>query len=169
AGPLQGVRGQARRGGAGYDVDVAEYEGVFVQPVAPRAVPWAGELRPFRPKDQAPKGRQEYSPGHRPGCGGTQPMDQVFEGAPRGVLMLDERKVPRAEVRNDWGTRLQWKVSRNGKVVAVVPARADTTYEHPDAVPGVYEIVLELWKYEGYKNKDHGLFVEISNKVHYII
>jgi hypothetical protein len=96
-------------------------------------------------------------------------MDQVFEGTPKAGLMLDGRKVIRTEVSNDWGTRLQWKVSLNGKVVAVVPARAETTYQHPDSTPGVYEIVLELWKYEGYKNKDHGLFVEISNKVHYVI
>jgi hypothetical protein len=96
-------------------------------------------------------------------------MDQVFEGTPKAYLMLEDHKVIRTEVSNDWGTRLQWKVSRNGKVVAVVPARAETTYLHAESIPGVYEIVLELWKYEGYKNKDHGLFVEISNKVHYVI
>ena len=48
-------------------------------------------------------------------------------------------------------------------------ARADSSYEHPDKTPGKYEIVLEMWHYEGYKNKDHGKFVEISNKVTYTI
>jgi len=29
--------------------------------------------------------------------------------------------------------------------------------------------VLEMWKYEGFKAKEHGQFVEVSNKVRYII
>jgi hypothetical protein len=96
-------------------------------------------------------------------------MDQVFEGTPKAEITLQGRKVSRGEVSNDWGTRIQWKVRRDGKDVATVPARADTTYEHADKTPGTYEIVLEMWRYEGYKNKDHGTFIAISNKVSYKI
>ena len=72
-------------------------------------------------------------------------------------------------VTNDWGSRLQWKISRDGKVVATAPARAEVSYELADKTPGTYEVVLEIWKYEGYTVKDHGKFIEISNKVRYTI
>jgi len=94
-------------------------------------------------------------------------MDQVFEGTPKADIRLEGRKAIRSEVSNDWASRLQWKISRDGKVIATAPARAETAYEHPDAEAGSYEIVLEMWKYEGFKVKDHGKFVEISNKVTY--
>jgi hypothetical protein len=96
-------------------------------------------------------------------------MDQVFEGTPRAEIYLEERRIVRGEVSNDWGSRLQWRVSRDGKVVAVAPARGSDSYEHPDTTPGAYEVVLEMWKYEGFKAKEHGQFVEVSNKVRYII
>jgi hypothetical protein len=94
-------------------------------------------------------------------------MDQVFEGTPKAEIRLEGRKVIRGEVSNDWGSRLQWKVRRDGKDIATVLARVDLAYEHTDKTPGTYEIVLEMWQYEGYKNKDHGKYVEISNKVSY--
>ena len=96
-------------------------------------------------------------------------MDQVFEGTPKAEIRLEGRKVTRGEVSNDWGSRLQWRISRDGKVLATPPARMEKTYEHADAAPGVYEIVLEMWKYEGFRAKDHGQFVEVSNKVTYKI
>jgi hypothetical protein len=96
-------------------------------------------------------------------------MDQVFEGTPKAEIRLEGRKVSRTPVSNDWGSRLQWKIRRDGKDVATVLARAEISYEHADKTPGKYEIVLEMWHYEGYKNKDHGKFVEISNKVSYTI
>jgi len=96
-------------------------------------------------------------------------MDQVFEGTPKADLRLEGRKVIRSEVSNDWGSRIQWKISRDGKVIATVPARANAAYEHADKAPGKYEIVLEMWKYEGFRVKDHGKFIEISNKVNYTI
>jgi hypothetical protein len=101
-------------------------------------------------------------------------MDQKFDVTPQAEIRLDGRKVVRTEVTGDWGLRLQWKVTHNGKVVATPPARADLTYEHPDAKPGKYEIVLEMWKYVSYK-KDakrefvDSKFVEVSNKVTYTI
>ena len=96
-------------------------------------------------------------------------MDQVFEGTPKAEIQLEGRKVVRSEVANDWASRLHWKISRDGKVIATAPARADTSYEHPDETAGTYEIVLEMWKYEGFKVKEHGKFVEVSNKVSYQI
>ena len=96
-------------------------------------------------------------------------MDQVFEGTPKATLRLEGRKVIRSEVSNDWASRLQWTIRRDGKPVATVAARAETAYEHTDKTPGTYEVVLEIWKYEGYTSKDHGKFIEISNKVSYTI
>jgi hypothetical protein len=97
-------------------------------------------------------------------------MDQLFEGAPKAEIRLEGRKVTRTGVSNDWGTRLQWRVSRDGKVVATPLARIDLSYEHADNAPGAYEIVLEMWKYETYKaGPSHGKFVEISNKVTYSV
>lgn len=96
-------------------------------------------------------------------------MDQVFEGTPKAEIQLEGRKVTRGEVSNDWASRLQWRISRDGKVIATAPARADKIYEHADETAGNYEIVLEMWKYETFKVKDHGKFIEISNKVTYTI
>jgi hypothetical protein len=96
-------------------------------------------------------------------------MDQVFEGTPKAEIRLTGRKVTRTAVTNDWGSRLQWKVTHDGKVIATPPARADVSYEHAEPTPGNYEIVLEMWKYEGYRVKEHGKFVEISNKVTYSV
>ncbi|OAI46390.1 hypothetical protein AYO44_02165 [Planctomycetaceae bacterium SCGC AG-212-F19] len=96
-------------------------------------------------------------------------MDQVFEGTPKAEIQLEGRKLIRSEVTNDWASRLQWKISRDGKVIATPPARADKAYEHADQTPGTYEVVLEMWKYETFKVKDHGKFIEISNKVTYTV
>jgi hypothetical protein len=96
-------------------------------------------------------------------------MEQVFEGEPKAEIRLDGRKVTRTVVTNDWASRLQWRISRDGKPLATVAARAETTYEHADKTPGTYEIVLEMWKNEGFKTKEHGKFIEISNKVTYTV
>jgi hypothetical protein len=96
-------------------------------------------------------------------------MDQVFEGTPQAEIRLEGRKVVRSEVAGDWATRLQWKVVRDGQVVATPLARLDASYEHPDATPGAYEIVLEMWKYTGYKAGCQGEYVEISNTVSYVV
>jgi hypothetical protein len=102
-------------------------------------------------------------------------MDQKFDGpSPRAEIRLDGRRVTRTDVTNDWGMMLRWAVSRDGKPVAAVPARADATYEHPDTTPGTYEIVLQTWKYVNYAKGADGeftasKFVDISNKVTYKI
>jgi hypothetical protein len=96
-------------------------------------------------------------------------MDQVFEGTPRAEIRIDGRRVTRSEVSNDWASRLQWKISRDGQVVLTAPARAGTSYDLAETTPGNYEIVLEMWKYEGFRVQQHGRFIEISNKVTYTI
>lgn len=101
-------------------------------------------------------------------------MDQKFEGTPQAELRLDGRKVIRTDVVNDWGLRLQWKVMRDGKVVATPPARGGYEFEPDPAEPGKYEVVLEMWKYVSYR-KDakrefvDSKYVEVSNKVSFTI
>ena len=101
-------------------------------------------------------------------------MDQKFEGTPQAEIKLDGRKLTRGDVANDWGSQLVWEVRRNGQVVAQVPARANADYQHPDTTPGQYEVVLQMFKYDGYaKDKDGNFtqskFVEVSNRVSYTV
>jgi hypothetical protein len=101
-------------------------------------------------------------------------MEQKFDGTPRAAVRLEGRKAVRGEVANDWGSLLQWVVRKDGQVVATVPARAATSYEHPDTTPGTYEIVLQLWKYVNYAKDAKGeftasKFVDVSDKVSYKI
>ena len=101
-------------------------------------------------------------------------MEQKFEKLPHADIRLEGRRVVRTDVTNDWGLRLQWEVRRDGNVIATPLARAETTYEHTEAIPGRYEIVLQMWKYVDYKKGPDGefvnsRFVEISNKVSYTI
>ena len=102
-------------------------------------------------------------------------MDQKFDGTvPHAEIKLEGRRLVRSDVTNDWGLRLQWEIRRDGKVIATPAARADASYEHPDAAPGTYEIVLQIWKYVDYRKGTNGEFVNskfvtISNKVSYKI
>jgi hypothetical protein len=101
-------------------------------------------------------------------------MDQKFEGTPKAEIRLEGRRVIRSDVANDWGSRLQWQIVRDGKEIATVPARASASYEHPDKTPGKYEIILQLWKYVDYKKDKNGnyttsKYIEVSNKVSYQI
>lgn len=97
-------------------------------------------------------------------------MDQRFEGTPKAEIRLDGRKILRSDVVNDWGSHLVWEVRRNGTVIATHPARISDFYEITDPTPGQYEVVLQMFQYEGYeKDKDgkytKSKFVEVSNKV----
>ena len=101
-------------------------------------------------------------------------MDQKFEGTPRAEIRLEGRRVTRGAVSNDWGLLLRWEVRHDGKVVATPPARAEVSYQHPATAKGVYEIVLQMWKYVDYRKSADGefvnsKFVEVSNKVRYTI
>lgn len=101
-------------------------------------------------------------------------MEQRFEGTPRAEIRLEGRRVIRGDISNDWGSLVRWEVRRNGQVVATPPARAEVSYEHADAGPGTYEVVLQQWKYIDYRKRPDGefinsRFVEISNKVTYTV
>ena len=101
-------------------------------------------------------------------------MDQRFEGTPQAEIRVEGRKLTRGDVSHDRGSQLVWEVRRNGQVVAQVPARANAAYEYPDTTPGQYEVVLQMFKYDGYaKDKDGNFtqskFVEVSNKVSYSV
>ena len=103
-------------------------------------------------------------------------MEQKFDGPPpQAEIKLEGKKVSRGDVTNDWGLRLQWQISRDGQVVATPAARAETSYEHADATPGNYEIVLQMWKYIDYRKDPNtrqyvnSKFIDISNKVTYTI
>ena len=101
-------------------------------------------------------------------------MEQKFDATPKAELRLRGRTVERGEVANDWGLQLRWVVKRNGQVIATPPARADVSYEHADATPGNYEIVLQMWKYVDYRKRPDGefinsRFVDISNRVTFTI
>ncbi len=101
-------------------------------------------------------------------------MEQKYEGTPRAELTLNNRRVSRTDITNDWGVLVRWCVYRDGKLVGTAPARADSDYEHSEATPGKYEIVLQMWKYVDYKKGADGeftnsKFIEISNKVAYKI
>ncbi len=101
-------------------------------------------------------------------------MEQKFDVIPKADLRLEGRKVIRTAVTHDWGLRLQWVVTKDGKVVATPNARLGETYEHPDKAPGKYEVVLQMWKYVNYKKSPDGeftdsKFVDVSNKVAYTV
>lgn len=101
-------------------------------------------------------------------------MDQKLEGNPKATLTVSGRKVTRTDVSNDWGTRLQWKVSRDGKEVAVVGAGILPEFEHPDTTPGSYQVVLQQFHYVNYRKTPDGKFidskyVDISEPVTYTV
>ena len=97
-------------------------------------------------------------------------MDQKYEGTPRAEIRLEGRRLIRSAVTHDWGLLLRREIRRDGKVIATPPARAETTYEHPDTTKGVYEVVLQMWKYVDYRKKPDGelvnsQFINISSPV----
>mgnify|MGYP003580835849 CR=1 FL=1 len=100
-------------------------------------------------------------------------MEQKYEGTPKAEIRLEGQAIIRTEISNDWGSRLQWQIKRDGKVIATPPARADLRYEHPEKMPGKYEVVLQMWKYLNYAKKDgefvNSTFIDISNVVSYSI
>ena len=65
-------------------------------------------------------------------------------------------------------------LSTSWQVIATPNARPEFSYEHADATPGTYEIVLQMWKYIDYRKNPDGEFVnsrfiDVSNKVTYTI
>src|SRR5258708_7889714 len=88
---------------------------------------------------------------------GDPTVGQVFEGTPKAVLQVNGKIVTRGDITEDWGSRLQWKVIRDGKPLATMTAlRLDHTYEHADQTPGKYQVVLQMFKYVDYKKDKAG-------------
>lgn len=96
-------------------------------------------------------------------------MNHKSEVLPQVDLRLDGRKAVRGDVVNDWGSRLQWVVKRNGETIATPGARGATTYEHAEQTPGKYEIALQMWRYDGFKAGSQGQYVDVSGTVSYTI
>lgn len=103
-------------------------------------------------------------------------MEPVYEVPPVAVLTLSGKTVKRGDISLDWGSRMQWKVVRDGKVTTTVTAlRTETTYEHKDPTPGKYEVVLQMFKYVNYKKTGPGgeyvdsKYVDISNTVTFTV
>ena len=84
---------------------------------------------------------------------------------PRAEIKLAGRTISRTNIANDYGNRVHWKILRDGAEVATPEARSADSFTHTDATPGMYEVVLETWKHEGYQSKALGKYIEISNKV----
>ena len=103
-------------------------------------------------------------------------MEQTFEGTPKAELQVDGHTVTRTEITEDWGSRMQWKVTRDGKPLAnIVARRTETTYEPADKAPGKYQVVLQMFKYVNYKKTGAGgeyvdsKYIDISNVVNFTI
>ncbi len=102
-------------------------------------------------------------------------MEQKFDAEkPKAEITLSNRKATRSAVANDWGLQLRWVVRRDGKPVATAPARTALSFQHDDATPGKYEIVLQMFQYIDYKKDPAGeyatsKFIDISNAVNYTV
>lgn len=97
-------------------------------------------------------------------------MDQRFEGTPKATLRVEGRAVVRSTVANDWGSQLLWRVLRNGEVVTSANARLADSYDLAGVDPGQYEVVLQMFKYEGYAKDPQGKFtvskfIDVSDKI----
>jgi hypothetical protein len=84
---------------------------------------------------------------------------------PAAEIKLEGRTLTRGHITNDYGNRVHWKVLRDGVEIATIEARSSNAYTFDETVPGMYEIVLETWKHEGYQAKSLGKYIEISNKL----
>lgn len=101
-------------------------------------------------------------------------MDQRFEGTPKAELWVEGKTILRGHVSNDWGSQLVWEVRRDGQVVSTSNARLSDAFLLSEATPGQYEVVLQMWKYDGYEKSADGQFtkskfVEVSNKVTVVV
>jgi hypothetical protein len=91
------------------------------------------------------------------------------QAIPQTEITLQERTVTRGHIANDFGHRVQWKVTKNGAEAATPEARVAISYTHADTSPGMYEIVLETWQHDGFRSGGQGKYIAISNKVSYRI
>jgi hypothetical protein len=98
----------------------------------------------------------------------TYRLDVKNELKPRATLSLAGGKVVRSSVTDDPGFRLQLHFKKDGKTVAQVDARAETSVALPETAVGTYTVALELF-HPAYKggNASKGEFKAISDVLTY--
>ncbi len=87
-------------------------------------------------------------------------MDQKLEGTPSVEIKLEGRTVVRSEVQNNWGTRLQWRLLKEGKEIATGPVGPDSAFDLPDLQQGRYQVVVQQFHYVNYKKTPDGKFAD---------
>ena len=87
-------------------------------------------------------------------------MDQKLEGTPSVEIKLEGRTVLRSEVQNNWGTRLQWRLLKEGKEIATGPVGPDSAFDLPDLQQGRYQVVVQQFHYVNYKKTPDGKFTD---------
>lgn len=87
-------------------------------------------------------------------------MDQKLEGTPSVEIKLEGRTLVRSDVQNDWGTRMQWRIAKEGKEVLTGVVGQDPSIDLPDLEPGKYQIVVQQFHYLNYKKSPEGKFTE---------
>lgn len=80
-------------------------------------------------------------------------MDQKLEGTPSVEIKLEGRTVVRSEIQNNWGTRLQWRLFKEGKEIATGPVGPETAFDLPDLQQGSYQVVVQQFHYLNYKRR----------------
>ena len=75
----------------------------------------------------------------------TYRLDVKRELKPRASLTLTGGKLTRSTVTDDPGFRLQLHFKKDGKTVATLDVRAETTVALPVTEPGTYTVALELF------------------------
>lgn len=87
-------------------------------------------------------------------------MDQKLEGTPSVEIKLEGRTVVRSEIQNNWGTRVQWRLMKEGKEVSTGVVGPDLGFDLPDLQAGRYQVVLQQFQYVNYKKAADGKFTE---------
>jgi hypothetical protein len=87
-------------------------------------------------------------------------MDQKFEGVPQATIRLEGTRLIRGHVSNDWGLRLQWKISRGEETIATPLARVHLHHDLGKLDAGTYQAVLQMWKYVNYRKDKEGEFTD---------
>jgi hypothetical protein len=98
----------------------------------------------------------------------TYKLDVKPDLKPIATLQLESKQITRSKVLDDPGFRLQFHIRQDGKTVATIEARSQTTVDVPKLDPGVYTVTLELF-YPAYKGgtAQKGVFKAISNELTY--
>jgi hypothetical protein len=98
----------------------------------------------------------------------TYKLDVKAHLKPLATLTLKGTRLSRSALKDDPGFRLQYHFRKDGKTVAAVEARADTSLDIPTKAVGTYTVVLELF-YPAYKGgtQQKGAFRPVSNVIQF--